>query len=126
MNRRWLALAVGPGTDVVLPLENVDRLVHGTERAFESLSAAASDIGSVLGCEGRGRRAPGVLVVLSDGSAWTAEDLVPPDRLEGCRYLSVPADLVEGPRPWCRGLLAGPRGRFFIVEPGALAGEGSP
>ncbi len=121
MGEGWVFLKVNENVRVAVPISAVHRVLHRSDEEYHAHAATASDLARELGVA-HDASLPGVLVLLSNGHCWYAGDVLLGESVQPLRYESVSSDLLTVSPGWCRGILWGRHGHFFVAVPGALGG----
>ncbi len=119
----WVFLKVNGDVQVAVPISSVHRVLHRSDEDYSAHASTASDLSRELGVA-HDASLPGVLVLLSNGRCWYAGDVLLGESVHPLRYESVSPDLLKASPGWCRGILWGRRGHFFVAAPDALGGPG--
>lgn len=122
MGEGWVFLKVNEDVRVAIPIASVYRVLHRSDEDYAAHASEASDLARELNVA-RDVSLPGVLVLLSNGRCWYAGDVMLGESVQPLRYESISPGLLESSPAWCRGVLWGRRGHFFIAAPDALGGS---
>jgi hypothetical protein len=122
MPEGWVFLRVGTSVNIAVPVSAVHRVLHGADEDYAAYAPTAADLSRELRSK-PDSELPGVLVLLENGSCWYVGDVLLGESVQPLRYESVPSDLFERTPGWCRGILWGRKGRFFVVAPEVLGGK---
>jgi len=118
----WVFLKVSASIHIAVPVSAVRRVLHREDQDYAAYASTAADLSRELGSK-PDPELPGVLVLLENGACWYVGNVLLGESVQPLRYESVPSDLFDRTPGWCRGILWGRRGRFFVVAPEILGGN---
>ncbi len=118
MSDSWILVRVADRGTLALPFPEVVRILHRGDSDWGPHRPSALHLARILGW-GSGEPRPGVLLLLADGKAWLADDVVRPAS-SGWDYLPIPAACLRTKPPWARAILRSGQGHAFVVDARAL------